>query len=323
MKIPSVVVRLYASQRDKCALLRTKADERIRHLIDRKWHYESRLKGLESYALKLESGKCADPKEMEDFFACTIVVQDIDKVATAEAKVCEKFTLHERRPCEPTATKNESHSFLFEDLRLYVRWQDNPGTRPTGLEGTLFEVQIKTYLQHAWGVATHDLTYKTGEKNWAKERIAFQIKAMLEHAETAIHEAEVISSSSTLDRCDVRSRWVSDLIDLQEEFWEADELPQNRKLLAETIRGLISAVGLDSEGLREVLTAYFQENTKLVNSLSPYGIIVHALMIHRRDAMFKLLKSGDSGMRVLCYPETEESLPAREKAGLVNAITLR
>ncbi len=41
-------------------------------------------------------------------------------------------------------------------------------------------------MQHAWGLATHDLIYKADEINWPKERIAFQIKAMLEQAEVTI-----------------------------------------------------------------------------------------------------------------------------------------
>ena len=52
----------------------------------------------------------------------------------------------------------------------------------------IFEVQIKTILQHAWSIATHDLIYKTDTVSWPKERIAFQVKAMLEHAEIAIAE---------------------------------------------------------------------------------------------------------------------------------------
>ncbi len=322
MKVPSIVQRLYDSQVEKYKLLKEKADQRILNLISTGWHYESRVKKIESYALKLESGKYTDPTKLDDFFACTIVVQKLEQIEHAESIICNKFKLKERRPRNRKTTKNESHSFLFDDLRLYIRWQDNPGTRPSGLEDVLFEVQIKTYLQHAWGIATHDLTYKAHEKNWAKERLAFQIKAMLEHAETAIYEADSLSKSITLDRSDVQSEQMSGIIVIMDDFWKTNQLPLNKKLLAETIRNLISEVGVDIISLHEILTRYFEGNKKFINSLSPYGIIVHSLLMFRREEMLKLLKKTDSKIKVLCYPEIGESLFYESREELTNAILL-
>ncbi len=322
MNVPSIIQRLYYSQLETYKLLEEKAKERILNLIPKDWHYEGRVKGLESYSLKLECGKCLNPTELDDFFACTIVVQNLKQIEMAESIICDKFKLHERRPINRRATKNESHSFLFDDLRLYVRWQDNPGTKPLGLEGILFEVQIKTYLQHAWGIATHDLTYKTYEKNWAKERIAFQIKAMLEHAETVIYEADVLSTSKTLDRSDIKSKQTTAIIKLIEHFWKIDKLPPNRKLLAETIQNLILELNVDLSSLRQLLNKYFKSNEKYIYSLSPYGIIIHALIMFRKDEMVELLNNKDSMIRILCYPEIEESLIRESIKDLANVISL-
>ncbi len=198
MKIPSSVRGLHSELKETYEPLKEKVDDTIRGLREPGWHYASRIKELESFALKLETGRFPEPREIDDFLACTLVVENTTVIARAEELLCGKFELHERRPKDNKYTTKEPHSFRFDDLRLYVKWQDDPALPPTGLAGLLFEIQIKTFLQHAWSVATHDLVYKTDEKNWAKERIAFQIKAMLEHAETSIREADALAKSDIL-----------------------------------------------------------------------------------------------------------------------------
>jgi len=73
------------------------------------------------------------------------------RIDEAEAIVLDLFLLGYRRHPNPKETHLPPFSFDFDDLRIYVRWRDDPSTRPTGLDGILFEVQIKTFLQHAWG----------------------------------------------------------------------------------------------------------------------------------------------------------------------------
>src|SRR6185295_542993 len=79
-----------------------------------------------------------------------------------------------------------THEFSFDDLRLYTKWKPDVTLPTPTFAGVVFELQIKTFLQHAWSIATHDLIYKTDSISWPKERVAFEIKAMLEHAENAI-----------------------------------------------------------------------------------------------------------------------------------------
>lgn len=57
MKIPLSVRNIYHDQYDKISLLKSLVDEKIKALRETSWHYESRIKSDESFALKLETGR--------------------------------------------------------------------------------------------------------------------------------------------------------------------------------------------------------------------------------------------------------------------------
>jgi len=190
MKIPLSIRRAYEEQEDHYKRLKELVDKKIKALIDSRWHYVSRIKEITSYCLKLESGRFEDLKNMEDYFACTIVVTSAAELETAQELIQTKFDIKAKRPKSANFTLKDSNSFPFDDLRLHICLKSDPALPPTGLEGTIFELQLKTFLQHAWAISTHDLVYKTDDVHWSKERIAYQIKAMLEHAELSIYEAE-------------------------------------------------------------------------------------------------------------------------------------
>ena len=186
MKIIQSIEAIYEEQYQLNQRLQSKVDEIFSRIRKISWHYLSRLKQLESFALKLETGRFHDPRKLEDFFACTLVVENLDQINNARSLIRQHFDIKIQRPKSQRITHKESSSFQFDDLRLYATLKNSPFLPPDPLSEIVFEIQIKTFLQHAWGLATHDLIYKTDEINWPKERIAFQIKAMLEQAEVAI-----------------------------------------------------------------------------------------------------------------------------------------
>ena len=260
-------------------LLKPKAEERD-------WFFLSRLKGLESFALKVEAGRVADPKNLEDFFACTIVVPTMAQIEEAERIVLDLFDLSERRPPDSDITHKSPSSFAFDDLRLYVGRRAAASGRHPELDGTVFEVQIKTILQHAWSVATHDLIYKTNTVSWPRERIAFQVKAMLEHAEVAIAEANRLADAPAVAKRDKQTIAILKLIQQLRQVWSEDRLPADVKRLAETIFDILRASDLDAGRLGEVIDAEKQRLGLLPADLSPYAFTLQALS-HFPDTNFE------------------------------------
>jgi ppGpp synthetase/RelA/SpoT-type nucleotidyltranferase len=201
MKIIKQLRDLYQASSIKYERLAVEVRETLKPRVEvAGWFFLSRLKDLESFALKVETGRVPDPNQMEDFYACTIVVPTILQIDDAEQLVRSLYDFHERRPAADTTTSKASSSFAFDDLRLYVNRRSLGSGKDPELDGLIFEVQVKTILQHAWSTATHDLIYKTDTVSWPRERIAYQVKAMLEHAEVAIAEANRISEHERSQR---------------------------------------------------------------------------------------------------------------------------
>jgi len=312
MKIPASVRRLFEDQHDRNFRLKVKVDERIKGIKDERWHYESRVKTLQSFALKVESGRFPNPGALEDFFAGTLVVANASELDRAEALVLSKFTLIERRPPKAGATHKRPDSFPFDDLRLYIRLSTDPSLPKIDLMDVTFELQIKTFLQHAWSIATHDLIYKSDEVNWGTERIAFQTKAMLEHAEVSIHEAQRLSSCTLLAIQDRPTEQIKAAIVLLKEHWAADDLPDNVRQLSLNLINLLSALNIDLARLSEVLnnekTAHSGEHP---SNLSPFATIIQYLFRLEKGKMEALLKkpynkySSPKPIRLLIPTEVE------------------
>ena len=306
MKVPGSIRHIYEDQKATNERLKKKVDQRILGFKDSKWHYESRVKGLVSFALKIETGWFVEPKALEDFFACTIVVANASELNQAEGLIREHFTLRKRKPKLKKRTHKAPEEFPFDDLRLYVTVRDDPASPPTGLSDITFEVQIKTFLQHAWAIATHDLMYKSDEVDWSKQRIAYQVKAMLEHAEVSIQEAKKLATSSVLAKEDRRTNTLKAGIKLLKTQWSQDELPSDVQRLAKNIINLLELLHLNVVHLEAILNARKAHRGGFHPlNLSPYGTVVQYLFEAERDRMQQLLTDDRNQARVLIPSEIE------------------
>ena len=306
MKVPASVRTLYRELEPRYESLRNEVDRLIQDRKEPCWHYESRIKTEESFALKLETGRSEKPDTPEDLLACVLVVENRSKIVAAEQIITNIFDLRERRPRDPHRSPIPPDSFSFDDLRLYVAWRDEPSQRPSGLQGMLFEVQIRTFLQHAWDVATHDLVYKTDEVAWPTSRVAYQVKAMLENAELCINEAVRLTQAEMLNREDLETEQLRQTIVAVKERWLPEQLPRDLRRLAQNIKDLSRLLQISLSDLwAAVDSATALGGGAKTLDLSPYGAILTSLLPRYHDNLCRSLGRSDQKRKLFVPSEIE------------------
>jgi ppGpp synthetase/RelA/SpoT-type nucleotidyltranferase len=305
MKVQASIRAIYEQQSPIAEALRARVDGTLQTSKPRRWHFESRIKELKSFALKIETGRVKNPDALEDFLACTIVVPNSASIDEAVRWIGEHFEIKYRRPPDASKTSKSADSFPFDDLRLYCV-RGNDGTRPPEpIDNVVFEVQVKTFLQHAWGIATHDLSYKTEDVRWGKDRIASHLKAAVEFAELSIQQAETLSHSPGLQLEHKPTVATADIISLCRTMWRHDELPENLRGLAETVRTILWDAGLTVNHLRTALETAKASSGGLPANLSPYGVILQSLLRSNETQIDAMLRSRLKRAQILLTPEVE------------------
>lgn len=283
MKTPGSLRGLYEDQLGLHKIMHEKVDSILRLAIPSIWHYESRVKQLESYVQKVETGQ-VDPHAVEDFFACTLVVPTLTDLAEAESRVARLFVVHRRKPESATVAQAGPFSFPFDHVRIYATLRVPLGIDDGPLYQREFEIQTKTYLQHAWSIATHDLTYKASDVSWGTERVAAQVKASLEAAEVSIVQAKDLAASNNLllTRIDESTAALVQTVQILNRKFARDELPQDVKRLGQNCLALLHACGLEAVALESILTRGKAKNRGAhPQNLSPYGVVFeYACILH-------------------------------------------
>lgn len=68
MKIVKSIDTVFNTNYEYMEVLKKRVDDLFINNKNPLWHYVSRIKAEESYALKLETGRVSNPAELEDFF---------------------------------------------------------------------------------------------------------------------------------------------------------------------------------------------------------------------------------------------------------------
>jgi len=320
MKIPRSIRELHGDLQPQYEVLKKKVDDLITSRKSPNWHYASRLKTLESYSQKLETGRVDNPRKLDDFFACTLVVQNYNEITDAKKIIEQLFEINSERPNEKITKRSDS--FPFDDLRMYALWRDDPALPKTELDGFIFEIQIKTFLQHAWSIATHDLIYKSEVANWAKERIAYQIKAMLEHAEISISEASGLADSKQLVCRDSKLLKINKINTEIKDYWVMPDLPRDTKRLSENLYNLFECLELDWSIFKTKIDVFRSTNPWPASNISVYCNFVQIIITLEPNKIRQYLEDAirrRSKPHILITPEIE--LPSGwDKAQLKNAL---
>lgn len=118
--------------------------------------------------------------------------------------------------------------------------------------------------------------YKTGDKlSWAKSRVMYQIKALLENAEVAIAEAHKVSSADILQKKFPDLDDLNGVMDVYQKHWSDEALPSDLRRLSESTIFLLKILNKSINELDTLIDSETKagRGSKLLN-LSPYWIVV-------------------------------------------------
>jgi len=195
MIIPDIIRQLYEETLDiikaVCGQVRTVT---TKFCTENGYLFEDRIKTLESVAEKIETGRYEKWTEIDDLYACTIIiplVSDEEEVLSFLNQRFERIKLTRKG-----GIQKPPDVFRFDSTRFIGRLK-----KPVGLDSgvssnvyqLLFEIQIKTVFDFAWTKTTHALTYKSGKMDWRRLRLAAQIKATVEQLDMLIFGFEQTS----------------------------------------------------------------------------------------------------------------------------------
>ncbi|MBU0663408.1 MAG: hypothetical protein KJ990_02575 [Proteobacteria bacterium] len=286
------------------------------------WFFEHRLKSEESYALKLSTGRYNDT-EIDDFYACTIVVPNLRYVADAVELISECYDVFDKKPGE--TIKSRPTDFSFNSIRMNGRLKK--GVTENYLDSCVFEVQVKTLLEHACNKATHDFAYKGGTVSWSKERLAAQIKAVLDNVDLSILEMESLSSSRFLDQKNESYEKMGLIVQFIRNEWGSESesiIPYDLKRLAEVTANVLSAINLD---LNNLMDAVKKETSlgrgKHTKNQSIYSIFLQSLINQeRRNVMIYLRGKKQKYKQQILIPSEIELPEGTDIKTLNNAVVL-
>ncbi len=186
MGVPSRTLNFYSQQKADIEAVERHVSQTLRPWCDnRGFPSKGRRKDLQSLSEKLESGRYTKWSELDDLYACTIVLPTPQHEDSALEFLSQAFTSVEIR--RRNSTKKPPDVFRFDSTRFIGSVRVGDGLPLPEQLGTIkFEVQLPTAFEYAWSVVTHDLVYKTDDFDWRKARMAALLKGAVEQIELLI-----------------------------------------------------------------------------------------------------------------------------------------
>jgi ppGpp synthetase/RelA/SpoT-type nucleotidyltranferase len=119
----------------------------LRHFSEKRdYIFRDRVKSIESLAEKLETGRYNAWSQVDDLYACTIVIPTADHEPSVRTFLESLFEPVKLRSRDTTAKPPDV--FRFDATRYIMRLRPIPAVeRPPGSESVLFEVQIPSIFQ--------------------------------------------------------------------------------------------------------------------------------------------------------------------------------
>jgi ppGpp synthetase/RelA/SpoT-type nucleotidyltranferase len=154
---------------------------------DHGYAFMSRIKTIQSLAEKIETGRFEKWSDLDDLFACTVIVPTLSQEDAVIAFCKSAFNV--KKIIKRGQVQKSPDVFRFESTRICAQIHQSKGSEiveKPSIYDIVFEIQVKTAFEHAWSVSTHDLVYKASDIDWGRLRLAAQIKATVEQLDTLI-----------------------------------------------------------------------------------------------------------------------------------------
>ncbi len=146
--------------------------------------FDDRIKSLDSFAEKLETGRVQGWNGVDDFYAATVVVPSLRDEATALVALRERF--QEVKVSSRASTRTPPDVFRFDSMRFIGKLKPTPERSGSPVAEMHFEVQVRTAFEHAWSTTTHALSYKSDHSDWKRLRLSAALRATVEQIDLAI-----------------------------------------------------------------------------------------------------------------------------------------
>lgn len=180
MIVPADIARKHKLSQPHVAFVAERVRDRVRAFCEeRGFAYAGRTKDLESLAEKIESGRFQSWSDLDDVFACTIIIPTLSDEEAVLEFLRGQFAASAIR--HRSEAQKDPSVFRFDATRFVGTLRPSPGADPTPETSQIrFEVQIRSAFEHAWSVTTHALSYKSDRVDWRRLRVAAQLKAAVE-----------------------------------------------------------------------------------------------------------------------------------------------
>jgi ppGpp synthetase/RelA/SpoT-type nucleotidyltranferase len=270
-------------------------DERVTSILssiaeEEDGSFESRIKNVDSAFEKFVLGRYAAPLAgCEDLYGCTLILKVTPTGVTRdklEELLVEDFQIKEIR----TARNADPNAFVYDDLHYLLQLRDKPTLLNKDLLRWIFELQVKSFLQHGWGKSTRALTYKPTVETWRANRVVAQTRALIEMADGAlVHGSDFLPQ--TEDRPNVAIDTRSRLVAAVEKWWKRSDLPENRRRLGIFIFDFIHLASLSVEQFETLLGTPRARELPQKLALNVHQAILVLLIEERNDVLIRNLRS--------------------------------
>lgn len=185
MLVPASILQKHRYERPYLDVLAQRVRDVVAGYCDRQGYaYAGRIKSSESLVEKIETGRYAKWSDLDDLFACTIVIPTLSDEAGVLKFLRQAFI--EDRLRSRGSTLKDPAVFRFDTTRFIGRLGPGEIERNPVLAAMKFEVQVRTAFEHAWSVTTHALTYKASRVSWRYQRLAAQLRSAIEQLDQVV-----------------------------------------------------------------------------------------------------------------------------------------